>query len=128
MRFLLDTHVLIWMTLEPDRLSDSVAQIIQDRQNSLFLSMASIWEMQIKLQVGKLNLQLPLQQVIADQKRVNELRVVMIEESHVYGLGDLPGVHKDPFDRLLIAQARVEGMPVVSVDEVFDQYPVERVW
>jgi PIN domain nuclease of toxin-antitoxin system len=126
--FLIDTHVLIWMTIEPDRLSESVSKIVQNRKNSLFLSMASIWEMQVKLQIGKLTLRLPLDRLIEDQSDVNGLNILEIKASHVYGLADLPLVHKDPFDRMLISQARAESMPLLSIDGVFDGYPVHRIW
>jgi PIN domain nuclease of toxin-antitoxin system len=126
--FLIDTHVLIWMTIEPDRLSESVSKIVQNRKNSLFLSMASIWEMQIKLQIGKLTLRLPLDQLIEDQSSINGVNILNIKASHVYGLSDLPLVHKDPFDRMLISQSRAESMPLLSIDGVFDGYPVHRIW
>jgi PIN domain nuclease of toxin-antitoxin system len=128
MSYLLDTHVLIWMTLEPERLSESVFKIVQGRKNRLFLSIASVWEMQVKLQIGKLNLMLPLDRFVQDLLDVNGLNILAIEASHVYGLADFPLIHKDPFDRMLISQSRAESMPLLSIDGVFDGYPVDRVW
>lgn len=128
MNYLLDTHVLIWMTIEPERLSQPVSKIIQDRKNLLFFSIASIWEMQVKLQIGKLSLRLPLDRLVQELSNVNGLNILAIEASHVYGLADLPLVHKDPFDRMLISQARAESMPLLSIDGVFDGYPVDRIW
>lgn len=93
-----------------------------------FLSMASVWEMQIKLQLGKLKLNLTLAEIIENQRQTNNIEILPISLTHVLALGSLPSHHKDPFDRLLIAQANVEDTILVSRDPVFTHYPVEVVW
>lgn len=102
--------------------------MITDKANDLYLSVASIWEMQIKLQIGKLILQLPLPQIIADQQQVNGLRLLPINPSHIYNLDQLPFHHKDPFDRLLISQAITEGISLLSNDTKFASYAVNVIW
>ncbi|MDJ0687731.1 MAG: type II toxin-antitoxin system VapC family toxin [Xenococcaceae cyanobacterium MO_188.B32] len=90
--------------------------------------MASIWEMQIKIQLGKLKLDLPLPDLIYSQKQVNRLKILPIELFHIWTLDGLPKHHKDPFDRILIAQAIAEKVPILSVDSIFDSYPIQRLW
>lgn len=128
MRVLLDTHTFIWSDLEPHKLSETCRQILLDPKNTLFLSMASIWEMQIKLQLGKLTLRLPLVQVLTEQRRVNRLQLLPIEVDHILALEGLPNYHRDPFDRLLIAQSIAEGMPIVSNDHLLGSYPIHLIW
>ncbi len=128
MNVLLDTHVLIWWSISPGNLSETVYQLLDDQSNSLFFSLASIWEMQIKLQIGKLTLNLPLPELIESQCQTNGLQLLSIETSHIYALNNLPPHHKDPFDRILIAQAIVEAIPIVSIDRIFDNYPIQRLW
>lgn len=128
MRLLLDTHALIWIILEPEKLSERVTSLFFDREHEIFLSIVSIWEMQIKLQLGKLNFNLPLSELIESQQQVNDLQLLSITIIHIYALENLLNHHRDPFDRLLIAQAMTEQMPLLSVDAVFDQYPIERWW
>lgn len=125
MRLLLDTQIFIWWDSEAERLPAGVLQLCEDETNRLVLSVASLWEMQIKAQLGKLTLSRPLQQLVLDQQNDNGLELLPVEAAHVYGLQTLLPYHKDPFDRLLIAQAITEGMPVLSVDTVFRQYPIQ---
>jgi PIN domain nuclease of toxin-antitoxin system len=94
----------------------------------MLLSVASTWEMQIKIQLGKLRLGLPLAALIENQQRVNSLEILRIGLEHVLALDQLPSVHKDPFDRLLVAQARVEGASLVTNDPVMANYPVDVIW
>ena len=128
MRLLLDTHTLIWFDAEPERLSDMSRSMLTDANNDLFLSIASIWEMQVKLQSGRLMLRLPLSQLIDDQIKNAGLRILSIEPRHVYQLQTLPDVHRDPFDRIMISQAIVENLLFVSKDSVLGGYPVQQVW
>ena len=94
----------------------------------MLLSVASAWEMQIKLQLGKLKLALPLAEIIESQQRINNIEVLSITLAHVLALQNLPAHHKDPFDRLLIAQANVEGAVLVSNDPILAKYPVKLLW
>ncbi len=128
MKLLLDTHTFIWWDSEPARLSSRALALCQDFENKLLLSVASTWEMQIKAQLGKLKLGLPLPELIENQQRINSLQILHIGLEHVLALDQLPPVHKDPFDRLLVAQARVEGASLVTNDPVMTNYPVNVIW
>jgi PIN domain nuclease of toxin-antitoxin system len=125
---LLDSNILIWFTLTPDRLSAKVTQLIADKNNNLFISIASIWEIQIKLQLQKLTLNLPLSTLVKDLQQNSDIQILDITLAHIYALENLPNEHRDPFDRIMIAQAMVEKMPFLSADKVFDLYRIERVW
>lgn len=120
----MDTQIFIWWDSEPEKLPAGVLRICEDEANTLVLSVASVWEMQIKMQLGKLDLERPLHEIIHEQERSNRVELLPVEAQHVFGLQQLSFYHKDPFDRLLIAQAIIEDMPVLSVDSVFAQYPI----
>ena len=128
MKVLLDTHAFIWWDSAPEKRSPQARAACQERTNLLLLSVASAWEMQIKLQIGQLYLRLPLAEVIVSQQQTNDLQVLPVTLSHVLALQSLPAHHKDPFDRLLIAQANAEAGPVISHDPVFAHYPVKVLW
>jgi PIN domain nuclease of toxin-antitoxin system len=128
MKLLLDTHAFIWWDSEPNRVSPNALAQCQNRANELWLSVASVWETQIKLQLGKLRLSLPLAKLIESQQQTNGLQVLPITLAHVLAIEQLPDHHKDPFDRLLIAQANVEGAVLISHDPLFAKYPVKVVW
>ena len=128
MNILLDTHVLIWLAMEPQKLSQQAKTILSNPNNTLFLSLVSIWEMQIKIQIGKLTLNVSLREVIERQQQVNGLQILPIELAHIFALEVLPNHHRDPFDRLLLAQALVAQIPILSIDAIFDRYPVPRLW
>jgi PIN domain nuclease of toxin-antitoxin system len=127
MRLLLDTHAFIWWDREPGKLSDRVHAFCQDERNALCLSFASIWEMQIKLGIGKLHFGRSLELVVEDQV-ANGLEILPIKLSHLWKLAELPRIHGDPFDRLLVAQSIAEDIPLVSADRVFSEYPVKLLW
>mgnify|MGYP000861044803 CR=1 FL=1 len=128
MRLLLDTHTFLWWDSQPNKLPAKVLALCEDTKNEIFLSVASIWEMQIKHQLGKLELHLPLDRLVSEQVQKNAIQILPIQTTHVLGISALPNAHKDPFDRLLIAQANVEKMVFLSGDGVFDQYPVQIIW
>lgn len=128
MRLLFDTNAFIWWDSEPARLSSKVIALCQDRTNIVLLSVVSVWEMQIKSQLGKLKFNTPLATVIEGQQQTNGIEVLPITLVHVLELENLPAHHKDPFDRLLIAQASVEGAILISNDSVFENYPVKLLW
>ena len=128
MKYLLDTHTLIWWDSEPVKLSPQVLTLCQDRANMVLLSVASVWEMQIKLQLGKLKLNLPLAEVIESQRQTNNIEMLPVTLPHVLALQNLPSHHTDPFDRLLIAQANVEEAVLLSSDSIFAKYPVKLFW
>lgn len=128
MKLLLDTHAFIWWDSDPLRLSQNALRLCQDPGNRLLLSAGSAWEMQIKIQIGKLRLALSLEELLGNQQRVNNLEMLPITLGHILGLERLPMHHRDPFDHLLIAQAIAEGAALVSGDSIFADYPVEVVW
>ena len=128
MKLLLDTHTFIWWDSEPEKLSKRVLDLCQDQTNVMLFSVVSAWEMQIKLQLGKLKLGLPLTEVIESQRKTNAIKVLPVILAHIWALQDLPAHHKDPFDRLLVAQANVEGAVLLSGDPIFAHYPIKLVW
>lgn len=128
LQLLLDTHTFIWLAVNPTRLSARAATLIQDPRNMLYLSLSSIWEMQLKLQTGKLHFNLPLPQLVADHQQTNGIRLLPLAPTHIYALDQLPFHHKDPFDRLLIAQALIEQLPLLSADTIFTAYPIQLLW
>jgi len=125
MKLLLDTHTFIWWDSDPSRLSPSALQACQNHANTMMLSVVSVWEMQIKAQLGKLKLNMPLAEIIGNQQQVNGVQILSMTLNHVLALEDLPVHHKDPFDRLLIAQANVEEAVLVSSDSAFSEYSVQ---
>lgn len=128
MTLLLDTHAFIWWDSEPNRLSPTALALCRQPANTILLSVASVWEMQIKLQLGKLKLATPLAQIVASQRHANTIEVLAITLDHVLALETLPLHHKDPFDRLLVAQANLESAALVTHDPIFTQYSVQVIW
>ncbi len=130
MKLLLDTHVFIWLDTAPEKLSHTAQQACQDADNTLCLSVASVWEMLIKQRLGKLTLNISVKEMLNVQQDVNQLQVLSIELEHVLAIQDLPLHHNDPFDRLLIAQARVENAQLVTADGQIEQYAdqVNMLW
>ena len=124
MRLLLDTHIFIWWADEPERLGERLLDALLDIENELILSVVSLWEMQIKAQLGKLTLRRPLKELVHLQQSVNGLQLLPVTSKHVFLLDELPLVHKDPLDRLIIAQALAENLTLVSHDRVFEDYQV----
>ena len=116
------------MSLDDQRLSATAREALSDVGNELFLSPASYWEIAIKASIGKYNLTEPLSELVAREIAANGLRVLPIHVEHAAKVVSLPFHHKDPFDRILIAQSIVENMPILGCDTVFDQYDVERIW
>ncbi len=116
MKLLLDTHTFIWWDSDPGELSATALALCTDPANELILSVTSLWEMQIKHQLGKLSLRLPLSVIITHQQATNGVIILPILPTHVFALDSLPMVHKDPFDRLLVAQAYSEGATLVSAE------------
>jgi PIN domain nuclease of toxin-antitoxin system len=128
MKLLLDTHAFIWWASESERLSERVRILLADGQNALYFSVASAWEIQIKVQIGKLNTDEPLSLTISKQQKRNNLRLIAVTLEHALAIEQLPMHHKDPFDRLLIAQARVENLTLVTHDSILTQYPIKTIW
>ncbi len=128
MRFLIDTHTFIWYVQSSEQLTTSVTTIINNGRNEILLSTASIWEMAIKQSTGKLNLGLPYANFINEQMRINNIGLLQIEVAHLDVVASLPFHHRDPFDRLLVAQVLFENIPIISIDQSFDAYSIQRIW
>lgn len=128
MKILLDTHAFIWPDFQPEKLSKKAIEVCQDTSNELYLSMASLWEMQIKAQLGKLKLKIPLEEMLALQQQENDLKVLNFSLAHIYQLQLLPFHHNDPFDRIIIAQRMLENMTLISVDEKLKAYNIAVLW
>jgi PIN domain nuclease of toxin-antitoxin system len=128
MRLLLDTHTLIWFFAGNSQLSATARILIEDEDNNKLVSIASIWEMAIKESKGLLNLSLPLHEYIAQKLSLEDFNLLNINLDHLSQIVTLPFYHKDPFDRLLIAQAIMEGIPILSKDSAFDAYSINRLW
>ena len=128
MRVLLDTNSFLWFISGSNRLSIDAQRFIADLDNQLVLSLASLWEIAIKISIGKLELLQPFDQLIPQQLKENDIHVMPIELSHLTKILGLPFHHRDPFDRLIIAQALTEGLSVISPDIVFSKYSVKLIW
>ncbi len=128
MRVLLDTHAFLWWISDDPRLSKKAKEIIADGRNELFFSAASGWEISIKAGLGRLKVAGDLQRFIADQLSRNAIKVLPIYLSHTLHTRVLPDHHRDPFDRILVSQAILEEMPLLSADPKIPHYPVEVVW
>jgi PIN domain nuclease of toxin-antitoxin system len=124
MKLLLDTHILIWLLEGNQNLNPKVKQVIEDETNSLYISIVSLWEIAIKTSLNKLQLELPLEKIICDFVLPSGIKILPIDIAHLLTLQNLPFNHRDPFDRLLIAQAKSETLTLVSEDSVFRQYQV----
>lgn len=128
MNLLLDTHTFLWFTAGDSSLSQSARAAIEDENNNLYLSVASIWEIAIKVSIEKLELSEPFEDLIPQQLAENEVELLDISVDHAALITTMPFHHRDPFDRLIAAQAKVEQLTPVSVDAIFDAYGVDRLW
>ena len=128
MRFLLDTHAFLWAITDDPRLSDACRRIFNQGANHLLLSVASIWEMVIKVQLGKLPLPEPADRFLREQLSSNAIAALEVKASHALQLFALPNLHNDPFDRMIIAQSQAENLPILTADPLIARYPVETVW
>lgn len=128
MNYLLDTHTFYWWDHEPGKLSAGALAAIKAPVNTVFLSVVNIWEVVLKSSLNRLNLQNPVERLVETQCLVNGFRLLPVEARHAYALRGLPPHHKDPFDRMLAAQAIADGMTLLTVDPVFVNYPVSTLW
>jgi PIN domain nuclease of toxin-antitoxin system len=128
MKLLLDTHTFLWLASNPENLSQTALAACEDLTNQLYLSVVSVWEIQIKRQINRLRLDVPLDQMIRGQQSANDLRVLPVDLRHVYVLHELPLYHNDPFDRLLVPHAKSEQAWLVSGDSRLQPYPVDIIW
>ena len=128
MKLLFDTHTFMWWHSEPDRIPRDSLTLLQNPNHELLLSIVSLWEMQIKIQLGKLTLRDDLELMLKTQQEQNNITLVPITFLHILELKNLPLHHKDPFDRLLLAQSKVENATLISRDSVFQNYDCPVIW
>lgn len=128
MQLLLDTHALIWFFSGNANLSDTARNLIEDINNIKYISVASAWEMAIKQSKGKLSLSVALDDYIQEKIKLEDFQLLEIKLSHLKAISQLHFYHNDPFDRLLIAQAIVENISIISQDFLFNLYPINVVW
>jgi PIN domain nuclease of toxin-antitoxin system len=128
MKVLVDTHTFIWALLHDRRLTAKAKQVLRSDQHELVFSLVSLWEIAIKIKTGKLNAIGSSVVYIRDQMDAYGMELLPIRYEHILNLEQLPHHHSDPFDRLLIAQAFTESLPILTGDKVFTQYGVKIVW
>ena len=128
MRVLLDTHAFLWFILDDPRLCHAARAIIEDPANDVIISPASYWEIAIKIKLKKYRLPQPYESFMETQIAINDFRILHIEPRHTALLTTMDLHHRDPFDRLMIAQAIVEQIPLLTDDSSFAPYPVQRLW
>ena len=128
MKVLLDTHTFLWYVEDAPQISASALEIINDGDNEVFFSMASAWEIAIKFGLGKLQLPAPFEEFIARQTKLNDFEWLEISLHHISILPTLPQHHRDPFDRLLVAQAQSENLIILSADVALNAYDIARRW
>ena len=128
MKVLLDTHTFLWWIADSPRLSARAREVIRDSNNELFFSAASGWEIAIKAQLGRLQLPDNLEQFIVGQLSLNTILVLPIQLRHALHVYTLPQHHRDPFDRMLVAQSQVENLPILTTDPQIAQYEVKTIW
>lgn len=128
MRALLDTHVFLWWITDDSQLSSRARELISNRNNALYLSAASGWEIMIKARLGRLQLPKNPQRFLSEQLSLNNIESLPIQMSHALHTITLPDHHRDPFDRMLIAQAQLEKMAILSSDQQIAKYEVRVIW
>lgn len=126
MKLLLDTHILLWAAGEPEQLSSKAKALIEDPENQLYFSAASLWEISIKNKLGSADFKVDLA-VLRRNLLDNGFEEIIINSAHTLGVDALPNIHKDPFDRMLIAQTVVEGITLITADNAIAEYPVAMV-
>ncbi len=128
MNYLLDTHTFLWFINDDASLSSTAKALIEDPENTIYLSVASIWEMAIKVSLDKLEMPSPFTDFIDEQLDKNTIILLNIKTAHTGIVATLPFHHRDPFDRLIIAQSKVEDIPIIGKDAIFDDYGIKRLW
>ena len=128
MRFLLDTHTFIWWVADDPQLSLSAKTIISNPDNEIYFSVVSAWEIIIKVGTGKFSLSEPPEIYIPSRITSNQFETLTVQMPHILRINGLPNFHKDPFDRLLIAQSLVEDLSLITVDQAIAQYPLKTIW
>jgi len=128
MNFLLDTHAFLWFIDGSARLSQQARELIEDQANTKLVSIASFWEMGIKMSLGRLNLAQSFEELIPRQLQMNGFDLLPLRIPHIARIISLPFHHRDPFDRVIVGQCMAEDLSLVSADSAFDKYPICRRW
>ncbi|MCY7321049.1 MAG: type II toxin-antitoxin system VapC family toxin [Phormidesmis sp. CAN_BIN36] len=128
MNVLLDTHAFLWWVIDDSQPSNTTKAMIADPANTVYFSVVSAWEIIIKERTGKLSLPEPLETYIPSRIASNQFISLAVQMQHVLQIATLPGHHRDPFDRLLIAQSQVENIPLLTVDYLISQYSIDVIW
>lgn len=128
MKILLDTQCWLWIQVAPERLSEASRELVAGAENELFFSAASSWEIAIKHALGRLRLPLPPAEYVPTRLERGGFRALPIQHSHALRVAELPPHHRDPFDRLLVAQAQVEDLPLLTADRRLEAYDLELLW
>ncbi len=128
MRLIFDTHTLLWIVTNDSKLSKKAKSLFLNSKNEILFSFASIWEMAIKINLGRLSIDQSLKEFIKHHIKGNDIKLLSIELNHILLLENLPHHHRDPFDRLLICQAIAENIPIISSDKDLDLYLIKRIW
>ena len=127
MRYLVDTQSFIWFVEDDEKLPAHIGALMENADNQLIISIASLWEMTIKISLGKLSLSCTIETML-DKVTGNGFAILPIEPKHLIVLSTLSLIHRDPFDRIIISQSISNSIPLISSDDIFSQYPIERVW
>lgn len=128
MKVLLDTQTWLWMQVSPERMNSSALTLVSQPEQELLLSAASSWEIAIKYALGKLPLPMPPLEYVPDRMRSSGVGGLTVSHTHVLAAGALPPYHRDPFDRLLVAQAQIESLTILTADRVLGSYDVPVQW
>jgi PIN domain nuclease of toxin-antitoxin system len=128
MRLLIDTHCWLWWFGDPDRLNDDAKRLIANKANTVYLSSASSWEIAIKAALGKLQIPEPPGKYVPSRLSSQGMSSLPIEHRHALHVFSLPHHHRDPFDRMLVAQAQVESLPILTADQLLSAYDVKLIW
>jgi PIN domain nuclease of toxin-antitoxin system len=128
MKVLLDTQTLLWIVTQNSQLSAVARDIYLDEDNEILLSMASIWELALKISLNKLTMKESLPEFVQNHVKANDIKILNIELPHILALEKLPWHHRNPFDRIIISQSMKENIPILSANEELDFYSVTRIW
>lgn len=126
-KFLIDTHVLIWLVSDSKKISKKAFLKLNHRETKIYISTVSLWEIAIKEKIGKLDLGLTIEELILELK-FNKIEIFTINTNHIKALNSFKLHHRDPFDRMLIAQAKVENMTIITKDNSFSKYNIDILW
>ena len=128
MKYLLDTHILLWMVSSPEKLSKRHLKILSNDASEVYISIASIWEMGIKISLKKLELSIELEKFVNEHILNNGLGILGLKKEHLFPLAHLPFHHRDPFDRLLISQSLVDNLTILTADKIFKKYDITSIY